>query len=122
MLEAIKVGLRDYCSKSGLSNVVLGLSGGIDSAVAACVASRALGPENVLGISIPSRHSSQHSIDDAKFTADALGCEYMVIDLEDLHQAGEKTLENELNSGDPVAGENIQARLRGLIVMGIANA
>ena len=122
MLEAITVGLRDYCSKSGLNQVVLGLSGGIDSAVAACIASRALGSENVLGISIPSRHSSQHSIDDAKFTADALECEYMVVDLEDLHQAGEKTLEHELNSGNPVAGENIQARLRGLIVMGIANA
>ena len=122
LLEAITVGLRDYCSKSGLKKVVLGLSGGIDSAVAACIASRALGPENVLGISIPSRHSSQHSIDDAKFTADALGCEYMLVDLEDLHQAGEKTLREELESGNPVAGENIQARLRGLIVMGIANA
>ena len=122
LLDAITVGLRDYCSKSGLEKVVLGLSGGIDSAVAVCIASRALGPENVLGISIPSRHSSQHSIDDAKFTADALGCEYMLVDLEDLHQAGEKTLREELESGNPIAGENIQARLRGLIVMGIANA
>ena len=122
LLDAITVGLRDYCAKSGLKEVVLGLSGGIDSAVAACVAARALGPENVLGISIPSRHSSQHSIDDAKFTAKSLDCEYMVIDLEDLHQAGEKTLEDELNLGDPIASENIQARLRGLIVMGIANA
>ena len=70
LADAVVLGLRDYCQKSGIQRIVLGLSGGIDSAVAACVAAEAVGPENVLGISMPSRFSSQHSIDDAKYTAE----------------------------------------------------
>ena len=66
LADAVVLGLRDYCQKSGIQRIVLGLSGGIDSAVAACVAAEAVGPENVLGISMPSRFSSQHSIDDDK--------------------------------------------------------
>ena len=63
--DAVITGLSDYCRKSGIQSIVLGLSGGIDSAVAACVAAAAVGPSNVTGIAMPSRHSSQHSIDDA---------------------------------------------------------
>ena len=74
--DAVITGLADYCRKSGIKQIVLGLSGGIDSAVAACVACAAVGPGNVLGIAMPSRFSSQHSLDDAKYTAEALGMEF----------------------------------------------
>ncbi len=122
ILDAVTVGLRDYCHKSGLSKVVLGMSGGIDSAVAACLATRALGPESVIGISMPSRHSSQHSKDDAEASATALGIEYLELSIEEMHNVTEKRLNSELSDGPALAGENIQARLRGLLVMGIANS
>ena len=122
LLNAIITGLSDYCKKSGISKIVLGLSGGIDSALAACIASAAVGPENVTGISMPSRHSSQHSIDDAKATADALGINFSMQPISDLHTATDSALSDVLRGGHPVAGENLQARLRGLIVMAHANA
>ena len=122
LLNAIITGLSDYCKKSGISKIVLGLSGGIDSALAACIASAAVGPENVTGISMPSRHSSQHSIDDAKATADALGINFSMQPISDLHTATDSVLSDVLKGGHPVAGENLQARLRGLIVMAHANA
>ncbi|MBJ62684.1 MAG: NAD+ synthase [Euryarchaeota archaeon] len=122
LLDAIIIGLSDYCKKSGISKIVLGLSGGIDSALAACIASSAVGPENVTGISMPSRHSSQHSIDDAKATADALGINFQMQPISDLHDSADSALSNVLSNGHPVAGENLQARLRGLIVMAYANA
>ena len=122
LLEAVTIGLRDYCNKSGLNSVVLGLSGGIDSAVSAAIAVRALGAENVIGISMPSRHSSQHSISDAEDLAKKLGLELLSMPIEAIHDASELILDNELTSGKAVAAENIQSRLRGMIVMGIANA
>ena len=122
LLAAVTVGLRDYCHKSGLAKVVLGMSGGIDSSVAACLAVRAMGPDSVIGISMPSRHSSQHSKDDAQATATALGLEYLVLSIEELHTVAEKRLSRELRRGPALAGENVQARLRGLLVMGIANS
>ncbi|MBI31370.1 MAG: NAD+ synthase [Euryarchaeota archaeon] len=122
LLEAVTIGLRDYCNKSGLNSVVLGLSGGIDSAVSAAIAVRALGAENVIGISMPSRHSSQHSISDAEDLAKKLGLELLSMPIESIHDASESILDNELTSGKAVAAENIQSRLRGMIVMGIANA
>ena len=73
LTNAVVAGLADYCRKSSIHSIVLGLSGGIDSAVAACVAAEAIGPSNVTGLAMPSRHSSQHSIDDALHTAQALG-------------------------------------------------
>ena len=85
LLDAIVIGLADYCRKSGISKIVLGLSGGIDSALAACVASAAVGAQNVTGISMPSKHSSQHSIDDAKATAEALGLNFIIQPITDLH-------------------------------------
>jgi NAD+ synthetase len=122
LLNAVSVGLRDYCKKTGLEHIVLGLSGGIDSAVAASVAVRALGPNRVTGLLMPSRYSSEHSVVDAKATAEALGCEWMEFPIETMHSAAETILALELENGDAVAAENIQARLRGLLVMGIANA
>ncbi len=122
LLEAVTIGLRDYCNKSGLNSVVLGLSGGIDSAVSAAIAVRALGAEKGIGISMPSRHSSQHSISDAEDLAKKLGLELLSMPIEAIHDASELILDNELTSGKAVAAENIQSRLRGMIVMGIANA
>ena len=122
LLDAIIIGLSDYCKKSGIGKIVLGLSGGIDSALAACIASAALGSSNVTGISMPSKHSSQHSIDDAKATAEALGINFIMQPITDLHQATDSSLSHILEGGHPVAGENLQARLRGLIVMAHANS
>ena len=122
LLDAIIIGLSDYCKKSGIKKIVLGLSGGIDSALAACIATAAVGSENVTGISMPSKHSSQHSIDDAKATAEALGINFSIQPITDLHQATDSSLSDILEGGHPVAGENLQARLRGLIVMAHANA
>ena len=122
LLDAIIIGLSDYCRKSGIKKIVLGLSGGIDSALAACIATAAVGSENVTGISMPSKHSSQHSIDDAKATAEALEINFSIQPITDLHQATDSSLSDILEGGHPVAGENLQARLRGLIVMAHANA
>ena len=122
LLDAIIIGLSDYCMKSGISKIVLGMSGGIDSALAACVASAAVGAQNVTGISMPSKHSSQHSIDDAKATAEALGLDFSIQPITDLHDASELALRGILEGGHPVAGENLQARLQGLIEMAHANA
>jgi len=120
--NATVVGLGDYCKKSGLESIVLGMSGGIDSAVAACVACEAIGSENVLGISMPSKFSSNHSISDAEYTCHALGMEYLEHPIAQMHNATLSTIGTMLDSGHPVASENIQARLRAIIVMGHANA
>ena len=122
LADAVVLGLRDYCRKSGIKRIVLGLSGGIDSAVAACVACAAVGPENVLGLSMPSRFSSEHSKSDAKHTADSLGMEYDSLPIDDLHHLVENQIESVLKNGSPVARENIQARLRAILVMSHANA
>ena len=122
LTNAVRTGLADYCRKSSISSIVLGLSGGIDSAVAACVAAEAIGPANVTGLAMPSRHSSQHSIDDALHTAQALGLQHHVHAIDSMHTSVETTLADVLDNGAPVAGENLQARLRAILVMGYANA
>ena len=122
LADAVVLGLRDYCRKSGIKRIVLGLSGGIDSAVAACVACAAVGPENVLGLSMPSRFSSEHSKSDAKHTAESLGMDYASIPIDELHHLVENQIESVLDNGSPVARENIQARLRAILVMSHANA
>ena len=120
--DAVVTGLSDYCHKSNISKIVLGLSGGIDSAVAACVAAEAVGPENVLGIAMPSRYSSQHSLDDAKYTAESLGIEFKIESIDQLHSTLDAQIGEMLTGGYNVASENIQSRLRGLIVMAHANS
>ena len=120
--DAVITGLADYCRKSGIKKIVLGLSGGIDSAVAACVACAAVGSKNVLGIAMPSRFSSQHSLDDAQYTANSLGMEFKIQSIDDMHSSLESEIISVLENGNPVASENIQSRLRGIIVMAHANA
>ena len=120
--DAVVTGLADYCRKSNISKIVLGLSGGIDSAAAACVAAAAVGPENVLGIAMPSRFSSQHSIDDAKYTAESLGIEFKIESIDELHTTLDGQIGSMLSEGNSVASENVQSRLRGLIVMAYANS
>ena len=122
LTNAVVAGLADYCRKSSIHSIVLGLSGGIDSAVAACVAAEAIGPSNVTGLAMPSRHSSQHSIDDALHTAQALGLHHHLHAIDTMHESVESVLDNVLANGHPVAGENLQARLRAILVMGYANA
>ena len=122
LADAVVTGLADYCRKSGLQRIVLGLSGGIDSAVAACVAVEALGAEAVHGLALPSRHSSQHSRDDARWTAESLGMRFSELHLDALHGPAESLLGDVLSTGHAVAAENLQARLRALLVMGHANA
>jgi len=120
--DAVITGLADYCRKSGIKQIVLGLSGGIDSAVAACVACAAVGAENVLGIAMPSRYSSDHSLKDAEYTAEKLGMEFKVQPIHEMHTSFEGNIRLNLSEGNPVASENIQSRLRGMIVMAHANA
>ncbi len=122
LADAVVTGLSDYCRKSGITSIVLGLSGGIDSAVAACVAAAAVGPEHVTGLAMPSRHSSQHSIDDAAHTAASLGLVFETIPIDSMHGSVEASIGPMLDAGASVAGENLQARLRGLVVMAHANA
>jgi len=122
LTDAVVTGLFDYCRKSGIPSIVLGLSGGIDSAVAACVAVAAVGADNVTGLAMPSRHSSQHSIDDARYTAESLGIHFDTIPIDSFHSSIEDSIGEVLSTGHPVASENLQARLRGLLVMAHANA
>jgi NAD+ synthase (glutamine-hydrolysing) len=114
--------VRDYVQKSGFKKVLLGLSGGIDSAITAVIAAQALGPQNVIGISLPSAISSQHSRDDAAIVAKNLGIQYHTLGIADVVASAEATLAP-LFAGRPrdIAEENIQARARGLLLMAISN-
>ncbi|GAB3157065.1 NAD+ synthase [Micromonospora sonneratiae] len=114
--QALVVGLRDYVNKNGFPSVVLGLSGGIDSAVAATIAVDALGPERVAGVSMPSQHSSQHSRDDAADLARRTGLDYRV---EPIQPMVDTFLANLSLSG--LAVENLQARVRGVLLMALSN-
>jgi NAD+ synthetase len=123
LAEALQLGLRDFVRKCGLSKVVLGLSGGIDSALAATLAADALGPDQVLGLAMPSRYSSEHSLADARRLAANLGIRLEQIGIEPMHSAYESALRDLLASGAAGgADENIQARIRGTVVMAVSNA
>jgi len=114
--SALVMGLRDYVRKNGFASVVIGLSGGIDSAVVAALAVDALGPENVFGVSLPSKYSSDHSLSDAKELALALGISYQVIPIQPMVDAF--LASTELTG---IAEENLQARVRGTTLMGLSN-
>lgn len=115
--NALVLGLRDYVRKNGFRSVVLGLSGGIDSAVCAALAVDALGADNVYCVSMPSRYSSDHSVSDADEAADRLGVHYSTEAIADLVLPFEDQLHL-----DGLAAENVQARVRGVILMALSNA
>lgn len=120
--EALVLGLRDYCNKCGFKKIVMGLSGGIDSAVSCAVAVAALGSENVHGIGMPSRYSSGGSVEDAKELANNLNVKFDVIPIEPAHAAMEGMLAEMFAGTEPgVTEENIQARLRGNLMMALSN-
>ena len=119
---ALVMGLRDYMRKCRFTGVVVGLSGGLDSAVVACLAAEALGPPNVLGVAMPSRYSSEHSVADAKALAENLGIDFSIIPIEPLHAAFERELRPHFAGRPPdVTEENIQARIRGVSLMALSN-
>lgn len=117
LFEALVLGIRDFVRKNGLPRVVLGLSGGIDSALVACLAREAVGPERVLAVAIPSRYTDPRSTSTARELAHRLGIHYREIPLEPLHQAAEVTL----GGLEGTAAENVQARLRALILLAQVN-
>ncbi len=120
---ALKLGLRDYVNKCGFSSVVLGLSGGIDSAVVATLAVDALGPQNVKLLIMPSRYTRDQSLSDAKALAANLGAKSHVLSIEPMHAASEGVLAETLAGGSvEIAAENIQAPIRGNMVMAVSNA
>lgn len=114
--NALVLGVRDYVGKNGFRSVILGLSGGIDSAVCAAIAVDALGPDGVHGVSMPSRWSSDHSRSDADDLAERLGLHYSVEPIADLVAPVEAQL-----ALDGIAAENLQARIRAIILMGLSN-
>ncbi len=120
--RALVLGTRDYVKKNGFAKVVIGLSGGVDSSLVAAIAVDALGPENVVGAAMPSRYSSEGSLTDAKALADSLGIEYRVIPIEAPFAAFESLLTSETEGGSPITFENLQARIRGNILMALSNA
>ena len=120
--RALTLGLRDYVRKCGFSSVVVGLSGGIDSAVTACLAADALGPAQVTGVSMPTRFSSDHSLRDAESLARALGIRYEVIPVDGVFQSYLDALTPVFAGLSPdVTEENIQARVRGGVLMALSN-
>lgn len=120
--DAVITGLRDYLLKTGQKKVLLGLSGGIDSAVCAALAVRAIGSENVTGLMMPSRYSSEHSFSDAVRLAENLGIKWEKIEIEKPHLAFEEALKPlfEGTTGDTTE-ENIQARIRAVLLMAYSN-
>jgi NAD+ synthase (glutamine-hydrolysing) len=132
MFGALVLGIRDYFKKTGFEKAVVGMSGGIDSSVTTCIAVAALEKENVIGVSMPSRFSSDHSKTDAEQLAENLGICFVKIGIQDFVNEFHKNLEGPLGQirkcfgvkmedDDPVADENIQPRARGNILMDISN-
>jgi NAD+ synthase (glutamine-hydrolysing) len=122
VLRALVLGVRDYVRKCGFRAAVVGLSGGIDSALTACVAAEALGADNVLGVAMPSRYSSSHSREDATELARNLGIRFQEISIEPMHAAFMAQLAQA--EGKPLgdlAEQNVQARIRGQILMALSN-
>ena len=120
--EALTIGTRDYVRKNGFEKVVIGLSGGIDSTLTATIAADALGPENVVVVTMPSRYSSEGSIADSDILAKNLGVKLWNISIEDMFQSSLDSLDPLFaGTGSGVAEENLQARMRGNLLMAISN-
>jgi NAD+ synthase (glutamine-hydrolysing) len=125
-LEAVRgalvLGISDYAGKCGFSKALVGLSGGVDSALTAALAARAMGPENVWGIALPSRFSSKGSVADARKLAANLGIRFSVIPIEKVYTAHLETLAETFAGTEPgIAEENLQARIRGTLLMALSN-
>jgi len=122
MLLALTLGLRDYVEKNGFDEVVVGVSGGIDSAVTAVLCVEALGPGRVHGVSMPSRFSSEGTQTDARRIAENLGCDFREIPIEDLVRVYDDVLREPTGGGPAgLAAENLQARVRGVLLMALSN-
>ena len=120
--DALVLGIRDFFQKQGFKKAILGLSGGLDSALVVALAAKALGAENVLGILMPSQFSSDHSISDAIASAENLGCPYHIVPIKPAFDTFDEMLKPIFKDMPfDVTEENIQARCRGLIVMAISN-
>ncbi len=120
--SALVLGTRDYVHKTGFKKALIGLSGGIDSSLTAAIAVDALGAENILGILMPSGYSSEGSKMDAQELAENLGIEFLTIPIEETFRTSLKMLKPAFGESDPgLAGENLQARIRGNILMSISN-
>lgn len=120
--DAIVLGIKDYFQKSGFKKAVLGLSGGIDSAVVAALAARALGSENVLGVLMPSQYSSDHSIDDAVALAENLKIKHQIIPIKDVYHSYKSSLSSTFSGlAEDLTEENLQARIRGVLLMAVSN-
>jgi NAD+ synthetase len=122
LFSALSLGVRDYVRKCGFKSVIVGLSGGIDSALIAAIAVEALGAENVLGVSMPARYSSPGSLTDAEKLADKLGIRYKILPIEPVFEAVEAQLKKVFAGTPPnEAEENVQSRLRGVTLMALSN-
>jgi NAD+ synthase (glutamine-hydrolysing) len=120
--RALVTGIRDFFAKSGLKKAIVGLSGGIDSAVVLALAAEALGPENTLSLLMPSVWSSDHSVADSVKMAETLGAPCHIVSIEEARQAVDKTLKPFFADREPdVTEENIQSRLRAVMLMAFAN-
>lgn len=120
--DALVIGIRNYFKKLGLKGAILGLSGGIDSAVVAVLAQRALGSENVRVLLMPSQYSSDHSINDARNLARNINIQYDIIYIEDIYYSFEDALKNHFAGTKPeITEENLQARIRGMLLMAMSN-
>ena len=120
--RALELALRDYIVKNGFTKVALGLSGGIDSTLVASICADAIGPENVLGVAMPSEFSTSHSLDDAQELADNLGIRLFTIPIKSVYHSFLETLQDSFGDEEPgLAEENLQARIRGTLLMTISN-
>jgi NAD+ synthase/NAD+ synthase (glutamine-hydrolysing) len=119
---ALVLGTRDYVRKCGFHRVIVGLSGGIDSALTAAIAVEALGPENVLGVALPSQYSSEHSLIDARELACRLGIRLKIIEINEIFDDYRRALAPVFDGlAEDVTEENIQSRIRGAILMALSN-
>ena len=122
LYQALALGVKDYFAKTGHSHAVIGLSGGVDSCLTACIAVEALGRKNVHGISMPSKFSSDHSISDAEMLANNIGINYREIPIHTIVESFEALLTPDLDKDNiGIAEENIQSRIRGSILMALSN-
>ncbi len=120
--DALVLGTRDYVRKCGFSKAIVGLSGGIDSALVGTIATEALGAGNVIGVGMPSEYSSQGSIDDARQLAENLGIQWELIPINDIFQQHLKALQPILKTYPPdITEENLQSRIRGALLMALSN-